>query len=387
MRSRFMNQHRLRTLTEHLTAYAFLTPALVLLGAFGLFPLGYAFYVSLHKWRYKKGAFLGFANFVKAVGRPDMLGQVLAGVLLVAAAYFLWRRATRADKPFRTLLWLVGAAALLGAGCFLVMGVPGLLRTGDVEFYTGLKLTVFYAVFSIPGQLVLALLISIALFNLGTRAGLLRLVYFLPYITPMIASAVVFRSLFSPDERSVANRVLALVGSAPLGWLCESDSIVRLLLQAWFHTPGPDWVNTAFPSLAMISVVLYGGWVYVGYDTVILLAGLSAVPRELYEAAELDGAGSWAVLRNVTLPLLSPTLFFLSMISVIGTFRAFNHIYIMRTASARGTLDTTALVIFDTFFKGHNASYASAMALCLFVVILGVSLLQNRIAKNLVFYG
>ena len=226
-----------------------------------------------------------------------------------------------------------------------------------------------------------------ARFNLGTKVGLLRLIYFLPYITPMIASAVVVRSLFSPQEHSIANRVLAAFGSKPLGWLFENDSIARVLLQGVFHVRGPDWVDAAFPSLALISVILYNTWVYVGYNTVIFLAGLSTVPKELYEAAALDGAGSWSVLRNVTIPLLSPTIFFLSMMSVIGTFKAFNHIYLMRTAGARGTLDSSSIVIFDEFFKGHNAGYASAQALCLFAVILTLTVLQNRLAGKRVFYG
>ena len=139
--------------------------------------------------------------------------------------------------------------------------------------------------------------------------------------------------------------------------------------------------------MALTSIVLYNIWVYVGYDTVILLAGLSAIPRHYYEAAEMDGANGFQVFRHITLPLVSPTLFFLSMVAVIGTFKAFNHIYIMRTPGARDSVDVLSIAIFDQIFEYHNAGYASAMAFVLFVAILVLTLLQNRVLGKRVFYG
>ena len=124
-----------------------------------------------------------------------------------------------------------------------------------------------------------------------------------------------------------------------------------------------------------------------GYDIVILLAGLSAIPQHYYEAAEIDGANSWQTFRHVTLPLVSPTLFFLSMVAVIGTFKAFNHIYILRTPGARDSVDVLSVAIFDQIFEFHNAGYASAMAFVLFVAILALTFLQNRILGKRVFYG
>ena len=123
------------------------------------------------------------------------------------------------------------------------------------------------------------------------------------------------------------------------------------------------------------------------YDTVILLAGLSAIPGHYYEAAKIDGANGWQVFRNITLPLVSPTLFFLSVVAVIGTFKAFNHIYIMRTPGARDSVDVLSIAIFDQIFEFQNAGYASAMAFLLFVAILILTLLQNRVLGKRVFYG
>ena len=146
-------------------------------------------------------------------------------------------------------------------------------------------------------------------------------------------------------------------------------------------------MDSVFPSLALTSIIFYNIWVYVGYDTVILLAGLSAIPKQYYEAAEMDGAGEWQVFRHITLPLVSPTLFFLSMVAVIGTFKAFNHVYILRTPGARDSVDVLSIAIFDQVFEYHNAGYASAMAFVLFVAILALTLLQNRVLGRRVFYG
>ena len=120
-----------------------------------------------------------------------------------------------------------------------------------------------------------------------------------------------------------------------------------MCISVWSY---PVWVETAFPSVALVSIILYNIWVYVGYDVVILLAGLSAIPQQYYEAVEIDGANSWQTFRHVTLPLVSPTLFFLSMVAVIGTFKAFNHINILRTPGARDSVDVLSVAIFDQIF-------------------------------------
>ena len=185
----------------------------------------------------------------------------------------------------------------------------------------------------------------------------------------------------------MANRFWAFWGLEQQRWLFESKSVAVLLLQAFGVTDYPAWVNECFPSLALVSIILYNIWVYIGYDTVILLAGLSAIPRHYYEAAEIDGANAWQVFRNITLPLVSPTLFFLSMVAVIGTFKAFNHIYIMRTPGARDSVDVVSIAIFDQIFQNQNAGYASTLAFVLFVTILALTFLQNSVLGKRVFYG
>ena len=371
-----------KSIREHLTAYGFMAPALLILGAFGLFPVGYAFYVSLHHWRLRKGALLGFDNYVRTLGEPRFIGCVALGVASLFVGWVLWRTVRISTRPARVLAAL---ALVVGLG-LLAIGVPGMVATGYRTFFDGLKVTVFYAIGTVPVQLCISMTLAYTLFRGVAQKGVFRLIFFLPYVTPMIASAVVFRNIFSPRSASIANRLVGLFGLRPQEWLFEDTSIVQVIFET-LGLSAPDWLSDLFPSMALVSVILYNIWVYVGYQTVIFLAGLSAIPRELYEAAEIDGAGRWSAFRHVTVPLLSPTIFFLSMVALIGTFKAFNHIYIMRTPGAQGTVDTASIVIFDMFFKDSQAGYASAMALLLFAVILSLTLVQNRVMGRRVFYG
>ena len=134
--------------------------------------------------------------------------------------------------------------------------------------------------------------------------------------------------------------------------------------------------------------MLYTTWTYIGYDAVVFLAGLGNVPPELYEVARIDGASSWTLFRHITLPLLSPTTFFLSLIAVIGTFQAFTQIWIMRTPAAQSSVDTMGVYIFRVVQDTDpNLGYGSAMAFVLFAVILLLTIFQNRIMGSRVFYG
>lgn len=367
---------------EQQLAWGLLAPALVVLGAFGIFPIGYALYVSLHKWRIKKEAAVGFDHYVRAVGDLQYLLPFVAGIGLVWAAYRL--RSTLSERGLG-IAWV--AVALAGLWLGLAQGLGGLVETGDPVLYNGFKVTFFYAVGTIPCQLSLATGLAYLLFKIARARGAFRTLFFLPYITPIIASAVVFRTIFSPHPSSLANRFWSFWGLENQRWLYESKSVVALLLQGAGFTAYPAWVDSFFPSLSLVSIILYNIWVYIGYDTVILLAGLSAIPKQYYEAAEMDGAGEWQVFRHITLPLVSPTLFFLSMVAVIGTFKAFNHVYILRTPGARDSVDVLSIAIFDQIFEYHNAGYASAMAFVLFVAILALTLLQNRVFGRRVFYG
>jgi multiple sugar transport system permease protein len=200
-----------------------------------------------------------------------------------------------------------------------------------------------------------------------------------------VASAAIFRQLFSNRYQAPINQLLIKLGFEPLQWIRESKGIFTMLAEGLNFTI-PDWA--AGPSLALVVIMIYSIWTYVGYDTVIYLAGLGNISMELVEAAEIDGAGKWAIFRHITLPLLSPTTYFLSLLAIIGTFKAFGHIWVLRQGgSALGTTDTFSVAIFSEFFEKTKYGYASALAFILFAVILSLTYINNKVQGSRVFYG
>ena len=141
------------------------------------------------------------------------------------------------------------------------------------------------------------------------------------------------------------------------------------------------------PSSAILFTSSYRTWKYTGDNVVFFLAGLGNISREYYEAASMDGAGRWAQFRHITLPLLSPITYFLTIFGVIGTFKAFNTIFVLRSKAALGTMDTASLVIFDAFNRDTRIGYAAALGIILLIVILSATALLDRAAKGRVFYG
>jgi len=370
---------------ENLMAWLLLSPALIVLTAFGLFPILYAFFVSLHNWRIKKDAFIGLQHYIEAVGEPLYL---LGFIVAIAGMFIIAQFRQKLNFGRSIFLRIVSYLLYLPATWLLLSyGLFGLIETGDHRLYNGFKVTLFYALGTIPFQLSIALFLAYLLFYSLRGNGVFRVIFFLPYITPAIATAVVFRNIFNSHPLSFANGFLELLGFEGERWLSESRSVVSVLLEGLGFSGLPAWIDTVFPSLALVSIITYNIWVYVGYDIVILLAGLSAIPNHYYEAAKIDGANTWQLFRHVTLPLISPTLFFLSMVAVIGTFKAFNHIYILKNPSAKDSVDVLSLVIFEQIFEFHNAGYASAMAVVLFIVIVFLTLLQNKLLGRRVFYG
>jgi len=361
---------------EHLTGYLFILPAVALISLFGIFPIAYAFYMSLYRWRVRQGSFLGLANYERALG--DWWGALffVGGFLLLALAYGTW------TSSRRVAIARLGGAVLAFLGATAIARGWGMMTAaGDRQFLNSLIITLYYALGTVPAELILSLILAYVLFQNIRGRDLFRMVYFLPYITPVVATAVVFRTIFSPRETSLANQALALLGLEPQKWLFEP----RPFLQVMFGWEGSGLL--AGPSMALVSIIAFGIWTYVGYNTVIFLAGLGAIPRELYEAAQIDGASRIGLFRYITLPLLSPVTFYLTLIAFIGTFKAFNHIWVMQVPSAQNTVEVASVAIFNTFYKANQFGYAAAQAILLFLIILGLTLAQNKVLGERVFYG
>ena len=310
---------------------------------------------------------------------------LLSSLILLAIGYFIWTWGSRKRSNLKLALSIIGGTIFIAGGVWLATIWPVVSLDSDAKFYQSLTVTIFYSLGTVPIQLAISMILASLLYQNIRAKGMFRVIFFIPYIAPAVATAGIFDAMFSLRPDGFANSIMTAFGAAPVKWLRESEPALATLGQAFGIESAANWQFG--PSLALIVVILFNIWVFVGYDTVIFLAGLGNIPQALYEAAKIDGASRWALFRHITFPLLSPTTYFLSVISVIGTFKAFNHIYILRQPAAQGTIDTASVHFFVTFFRGARFGYSTSMAMVLFSIILVLYLIQNRIAARSVHYG
>lgn len=316
------------------------------------------------------------------------LRALITGIIPLFIAYGIWQWAMNQESARRFIGGIVAASLFIGAGAYIMDIWPIVTAGADPNFYLSFTVTVFYAAGAVPLQLGIALVLAVLLYQNIRGKALFRIIFFIPYVAPTVAGAAIFQVLFSLRQESVANRLMQFFtnnSELTLRWLKEPASFLSVIGQSF----GIDAAaNIEFgPSLALIVVILFSIWRFTGYDTVIFLAGLGGIPGELYEAAEIDGASRWHIFRHITLPLLSPTTYFLSVISILGTFKAFNSIWVLRDVGSLGTVDTASIYFFETFQRGARFGYATSMAMVLFVVMLTLTIIQNRLAEKRVFYG
>ncbi len=384
---------RWKTLKDSLEGYLFISPALLIVGIFGLFPVLFTIFVSLHKWRIKRGAFLGLKNYREILGVGLYL-LLFAGALigLYLGLKLLGARLGSTSVLAGVLLKTAGVAVIALSAYGIYTAMPQLWAQGDDRMYNALRVTIWYSVGTVPVQLVLGLLLAVFLDQELKGKQAFRVIFLLPYIVPSVASATVFERLFSLRPESFANQLLLLVGREPLQWLREVKGIFSMMagwgtgeaagtVAAYWQT----WLQG--PSLALVSIMFFNYWVFIGYYALIFANGLANIPRQLYEAAEVDGAKKTTVFFKIIIPLLSPTTFFLSLLGIIGTFKAFNHIYVLRDPSVRGAVDPMSIYIFFTFFRKSRFGYAAAMSLFLFAIVMGLTLFQRRIMEKRIHYG
>jgi len=317
---------------------------------------------------------------------PGIWPQVVtisAGIILLILGWFSWNSAHKTRKSWKFWIRILGAFTFMAGGWMLVGEIPVLLAAGDKDIWNGLKVTIFFSAGTVPFQLSISMFLAILLFQKLRGSEFFRMVFFLPYVTPFVASAAIFRQLFANRDTAIVNLILRSLGGEGLAWLQEPKG-VNLIIGEALGLDLPTWA--AGPSLALVVVMLHAIWTYVGYNTVIYLAGLGNIPAEMNDAAEIDGASRWDVFRYITFPLLSPTTYFLSLIAIIGTFKAFATLWVFRESLALGTTNTFSVAIFLEFFEKLRYGYASAMAFVLFAIILGLTVINNRFQGSKVFY-
>jgi multiple sugar transport system permease protein len=227
----------------------------------------------------------------------------------------------------------------------------------DPLFWKALKNTLYFLVVGVPLSIAVSLAAALLLQSPLVRLkGLFRLVYFAPVITTLVAVAVVWRFIYHP-RFGVLNYGLSLVGINPVDWLGD-----------------PNW---AMPAIIMMAV-----WKNFGYNMIIFIAGLQNIPKELYEAASIDGADRVHQFTSITLPMLAPTTLFVTIITVIGYFQLFAEPYVMTQGGPLNSTLSIVLLMYQQGFRWWNMGYSAALAFVLFAFILVASLLQTRMQKQ-----
>lgn len=233
----------------------------------------------------------------------------------------------------------------------------------DPIFWVSLTNTILYVALSVPAQLVLGLGFALLLQAATRWRGFFRALYFVPFVTSTVAISWVWRWLYQPSFGPL-NQLLELVGL-------------------------PDQRFLASPDQALPSIVVVLVWQALGFYVIIFLAGLEGIPSDFYDAAKIDGARTWDLFRHITLPLLNPTIVFLTVIGTINGIQVFTQVLNMTNQGLGGPLDSTkslVLFIYQQAFKSFKMGYASAGTVVLFAIILLITVVQLRVTTRRVEY-
>lgn len=229
----------------------------------------------------------------------------------------------------------------------------------DPLFWKSLKNSFVYTFVAVPTGIFIAFWLALALNRKIRGIIFFRTVYFLPQITLTVAAAIIWRWIYQP-EIGLINFLLSLIG-----------------------IDGPNWIYDT--NWAMAAVIIMSNWQGVGFAMLILLAGLQGIPEEFYEAASIDGASAWQRMRFVTLPMLSPAIFFVVVTSLIGAFQSFDQFFILTQGGPAHATTPLTLYIFNNAFQFFKMGYGAAMAAVLFVIILIITIIQWYLANRWVY--
>ena len=226
----------------------------------------------------------------------------------------------------------------------------------DDQFLISLRNTLWYCVLTVPSGVVLALLMAVLLNRQLKGMAIFRTLVFIPVITSMVAVSLGWSMLYE-DNSGLLNILLGYLGLGPVHWLTDTN-------------------------MAMISIAIMSVWKGLGYNMTIFLAGLQGVPGELYEAATIDGANSVQKFFKITVPMIGPTTYFVTLMALIGSLQVFDQVNIMTGGGPVDATKTVAFYLYQYGFQFYKMGYACAAAYVLFILVFIVSLIQNISSKK-----
>lgn len=424
---KFLKPVKYRKLKESVSAYLYLLPSFVVLGLFVFWPIIYSFYLSFFKWDFQNQdnpIFIGFENYIKLfkLDKPISISfnSAFFNTLLLVMSFIFFMHLIfdykkiekRYQKNLVIIMSCLGIIALFLANSvnylsivisiiqliiytFLIVsdfvtqksnktflklllfvafyaffywfGVPEiisflLLAKQQSLFIKAIWNTTYYVLLSTPITIFLALIVALLLNQKVRGKAFFRTIYFIPFVTSVVAVSLVWQWLF--NDNGLINYFLIQLGFSKVSWLKD---------QAY-----------TIPTVAIISI-----WKMVGYYSIIFLSGLQNIDQSYYEAAEVDGASPFQKFRFITLPLLSPTTFFIIIVAMIGAFKVFDEIFILYVGMPgphNNSGMTLVYYIYDKFYNQQRMGEASAAAYVLFGITLVFTFFQMRASKKKIYY-
>lgn len=425
----FLSPHAWRRTRESLTAYLYILPSMIVLSIFVFWPIIYSFVLSFFKWDFKNQAnpqFIGFDNYTqlfklkhpvditfnvaflgtffivffvayllntlldsKRISNKTIKKTIFINTIIGLITFLFWNYISyqiqwiiflylafyyvaivAAKKiegaPDKLLLRLIIFIGVYIVGLKLI-NIPEIVNylsmaKEEADFLKAIWNTSYYVLLSMPITIFLSLIIALLFYQEIKGKVFFRTIYFVPFVTSVVAVSLVWQWIF--NDNGLLNYILSLFGSDKILWLKD---------EKW-----------TIPTIAIISI-----WKLVGYYSIIFLAGLQNIDKSYYEAAEVDGATTWQKFAYITWPLLSPTTFFVLIVSMIGAFKVFSEIFVLYSGLP-GPYNNSGLTVvyyvFEKFYGEQRMGQASAAAYVLFGIILIFTFIQFVAGKKRVHY-
>jgi len=275
---------------------------------------------------------------------PSLIGFIVFSLLPIISAFYL---------SFTSWNVIGGNPEFIGFKNYID------IFKGD-EFYRVMENTLKFIVLYIPAIMISSFVVALLFDSKAKSAGAYRILLFIPVLTSWVAGAVIWKSVLN-GQYGLLNNALALLGIEGPAWLTD-----------------PKW--------AMVSIVMVSVWKDLGFFSLIIFGGLRSVDNTLYEAAKIDGANSRQILSKITLPLVTPTLFFVLITTMINSFQLFPQVMVMTGGGPVGSTQVIVERIYTYGFRYFNMGYATALSIILLVIIITITLIQLKLQKKWVFY-